>query len=92
MENPSISFSYILPSTVEGSFRASAVDGGTVVEADPNIHGLKREVVAERCVKAVDREEGTVFVPAVMRAAVLLYWIWPSVIQRSARKKYNFSV
>jgi hypothetical protein len=44
IEHPDISFSFVLPSTVEGDFRASAVDGGSVRETDPNKHGLKREV------------------------------------------------
>jgi hypothetical protein len=32
IENPGISFSYICPGTIEGNFRASAVDGGDVRE------------------------------------------------------------
>lgn len=55
IEHPSITFTHCVPSTVEGDFRASAVDGGTVREADPNKSGLKREDVARRCVKAVDK-------------------------------------
>jgi hypothetical protein len=32
IENPGISFSYMCPGTIEGNFRASAVDGGDVRE------------------------------------------------------------
>ena len=32
IEHPKISFSYICPGTIEGNFRASAVDGGDVRE------------------------------------------------------------
>ncbi|TFK38792.1 NAD(P)-binding protein [Crucibulum laeve] len=91
IEHPSIAFSHILPATVEGDFRASAVDGGPVREKDPNKSGLKREYVADRCVLAVDRREKTVFMPWAMRPAHFLYWIWPSYVERMAREKYNFN-
>lgn len=81
-----------MPSTVEGDFRASAVDSGPVRESDPNKHGLKKEAVAARCIQAVDRKEGTVFMPETMRYAHLLYWIWPSLVNHFAMKKYNYSV
>jgi hypothetical protein len=32
IEHPSISFNFICPGTIEGNFRASAVDGGDVRE------------------------------------------------------------
>lgn len=81
-----------MPSTVEGDFRASAVDGGEVREQDPNKHGLKRGDVARRCIQAVDGGEGTVFMPGIMRLGHLLYWIWPSFVEWRAREKYNFTV
>ncbi|KAF6758806.1 hypothetical protein DFP72DRAFT_161077 [Ephemerocybe angulata] len=90
IEHPQIAFTHIMPATVEGDFRASAVDSGPVREMDPNKHGLKREYVAQRCIRAVDRGEKTVFMPAVMRFAHLLYWIWPAFIEKKARVKYNF--
>ncbi|KAF8883827.1 hypothetical protein BD779DRAFT_1626118 [Infundibulicybe gibba] len=91
IEHPSISFSFVFPSTVEGDFRASAVDSGPIREADPNKHGLKRQNVAERCITAIDRYERNVFMPSWMRIAQLLYWVWPSFIEWRAKKKYNFS-
>jgi len=90
IEHPLIRFSFILPSTVEGDFRSGAVDGGTIREADPGKYGLKREVVAKECVRAVDWGLKTVFMPGYTRFAHLLYWIWPSFVERKARAKYNF--
>ncbi|KAG9223501.1 hypothetical protein CCMSSC00406_0006993 [Pleurotus cornucopiae] len=91
IEHPSIRFSAILPYTVEGDFRASAVDAGPVREADPSKHGLKREVVARRCVQAVDAGEKAVFLPAFYRAGLFLYWIFPAFVEWRARKKYGFT-
>lgn len=91
IEHPNINFTFFMPSTVEGDFRASAVDSGPVREKDPNAHGLKREDVARRCIHAVDNGENAVFMPEMMRYAHLLYWIVPSFIERMASKKYNFS-
>ena len=81
-----------MPSTVEGDFRASAVDAGPVEASVSNKHGLKREFVAKRCIEAIDKGEKTVFIPVTMRFAHLLYWILPSLVERGARRKYNFSV
>jgi len=91
IEHPGIRFSLVMPSTVEGDFRASAVDGGPVREKDPNKNGLKREAVAQRCIQAVDNNEKTVFIPGYMRLAHLLYWLVPRIIERQARTKYNFT-
>ncbi|KAF8055616.1 hypothetical protein FPV67DRAFT_1596678 [Lyophyllum atratum] len=91
IEHPTVNFTFFMPSTVEGDFRASAVDKGPVREADPNKHGLKREDVAQRCIEAVDTYEKTVFMPRLMRPAHILYWLWPSFVEWRARKKYNFS-
>ncbi|KAJ8473723.1 hypothetical protein ONZ45_g16193 [Pleurotus djamor] len=91
IEHPQIAFSAIMPYTVEGDFRASAVDAGPVREADPSKHGLKREAVAARCIEAIDRGEKTVFQPAFYRAGFFLYWIWPAFVEWRARKKYNFT-
>ena len=52
----------MLPSTVEGGFRASAVDGGPVREADPNKHGLKRAAVARAAVAGIDAGAKNVYV------------------------------
>jgi short-subunit dehydrogenase len=90
IEHPSVDFSFIMPSTIEGDFRASAVDKGPIYEQDPNKHGLKREDVARRCIRAVDTYEKTVFLPRSMRLGHLLYWIYPSFVEWRARKKYNF--
>jgi short-subunit dehydrogenase len=91
IEHPSVNFSYVLPSTVEGNFRASAVDGGPVREGDPNQSGLKREIVAQRCIRAIDAREKIVFIPGFFRFAQLLSWIWPSYIQHKAAQKYHFT-
>ncbi|KAH8978392.1 hypothetical protein EDB92DRAFT_1790224 [Lactarius akahatsu] len=91
IENPAINFSCVLPSTIEGNFRASAVDGGPTREVDPNRTGLKREAVAERCISAVDTYEKTVFFPTIYRYAQFLWWLWPSYVERKASKKYNYT-
>ena len=57
----------MVPGTVEGEFRKGAVDGGDVREADPNKSGLKRDVVARECVKAVDYGTRSVFLPQYTR-------------------------
>jgi len=90
IENPSVNFSYVLPSTVEGNFRASAVDAGPVREDNVNQVGLKREVVADRCIRAIDAREKIVFIPAFYKFAQVLAWIWPSYVERIAARKYRF--
>jgi short-subunit dehydrogenase len=65
IEHPFIKFTFFLPATIEGDFRAGAVDGGVVREADPAKNGLKREDVAKRLVKSIDWGEKTVFMPKV---------------------------
>ncbi|KAG1852445.1 hypothetical protein DFJ58DRAFT_791043 [Suillus subalutaceus] len=95
IEHPRISFISFLPATIEGDFRASAVDTSpnsspVIHEADPNKHGLRREVVATRCIQAIDRKEKTVFMPQYMRIGHILYWIWPAYVEWRARVKYNF--
>ncbi|KAJ6505798.1 hypothetical protein C8R47DRAFT_967631 [Mycena vitilis] len=91
IEHPRIAFTHFLPSTVEGDFRASAVDGGKVREADPNKTGLKREAVARRCITAIEGQEKNVFMPWSMGPGHLLYWVWPGFVEWRARVKYNFS-
>ncbi|KAI9060966.1 NAD-P-binding protein [Trametes sanguinea] len=91
IEHPSVAFTYMIPSTVEGDFRASAVDGGNVREADPNKHGLKREAVAKRCLEAIENGEKAVFMPVIMgRVAHFGYWLCPSLIERLAARKYKY--
>lgn len=92
VEHPEIAFTHILPGTIEGDFRASAVDKGPVMEGDPNKTGLKREIVAQRCIDAIDNRERTVFMGGIYRIAHLLYWIIPSFIESKAKQKYNFVV
>lgn len=84
-------FTTILPATIEGDFRASAVDAGPVRERDPNKHGLKREVVARRCMEAVDAQERNVFMAGFYRVVPMLYYtLLPQVIERVARRKYKY--
>lgn len=92
IEHRNIAFSFILPATIEGDFRASAVDAGPVREADPNKHGLKVDYVAAQCIEAVDkRKTGVTVMPWFPYSlARYLYALWPSVVERAAAKKYNF--
>ncbi|KAG1741818.1 uncharacterized protein EDB91DRAFT_1129532 [Suillus paluster] len=97
IEHPRISFVCFLPGTIEGDFRASAVDtppnsSPIIHEADPNKHGLRREAVARRCIQAIDRKEKIVIMPQYMRVGHILYWIWPAPVEWRARVKYNFRV
>jgi short-subunit dehydrogenase len=93
VEHPSIAFTFVLPGTIEGDFRASTVDAslGDLHETDPNKHGLRRQVVAARIVRAVDAEDKVVWMPLLYRFARALYWLWPSFIEHQASAKYNFS-
>ena len=92
IEHPRIAFSFVLPSTIEGNFRASAVDAGPVREDDPNKTGLKIGYVASRCVDAVDRAvTGNVFLPWFPYSlGQILYKMWPAYVEKRAREKYNF--
>ncbi|THU85446.1 NAD(P)-binding protein [Dendrothele bispora CBS 962.96] len=108
IEHPNIDWSYVLPSTVQGNFRAGAVD--MLHEDDPKseratfdpssrniatgeISGLSPEKVAEISIHAIDtRNTRPVFVPPLMRFAHWLYWIFPRFIEGRARRKYGFTV
>ncbi|KAJ7152854.1 hypothetical protein C8R46DRAFT_477606 [Mycena filopes] len=102
IEHPKIAVTVVMPSTVEGDFRRGAVDaepfgqdassssGVRVREADPNTHGMKREFVAERCVRAIERGEKHVFMPWTMYIGHLLYWVWPAFVEARASVKYNY--
>lgn len=90
IEHSSINFSLIMPNTVEGDFRKSAVDKGPIRERNPNQDGLKREDVARRCIKAVDAYEKTVFMQRYLRLGHLGYWLYPPFVEWGARKKYHF--
>ncbi|KAG8853620.1 hypothetical protein FRB91_004628 [Serendipita sp. 411] len=88
IEHPKIQFSYICPGTIEGNFRASAVDGGDVREV---LEGaLKVEVVAKRCIKMVDRSERLVIIPWKYAAGFVLSWLFPRFVEKKAREKYGF--
>ncbi|KAH8829538.1 hypothetical protein DL96DRAFT_1668926 [Flagelloscypha sp. PMI_526] len=91
IEHPNIRFSTIIPATIEGDFRASAVDKGPVREADPGKSGLKRIAVARASIKAADRGTKTVWMPYSMKYAHVLYWFWPSLVEHFAKKKYKFT-
>ncbi|KUI63331.1 11-beta-hydroxysteroid dehydrogenase-like 3 [Cytospora mali] len=93
IEHRDIAFTFILPATIEGDFRASAVDAGPVREDNPNKHGLKISYVAARCIDAVDNGvRGNVIMPWFPYAlAHHLYYLWPSFVEKKAAKKYNFS-
>jgi len=92
IEHPSIAFSFVMPSTIEGDFRASAVDAGPLREKDPNKAGLPRKEVAKRCIDAVDKGERNVFMPGFTRFGNLLYWLYPTFVEWRAKIKYNYSV
>ncbi|KAI1472164.1 NAD(P)-binding protein [Daldinia caldariorum] len=93
IEHPNITFTFVLPATIEGNFRASAVDADEATrDAGPNQRGLKVDYVAKRCVESMDGQvRGNVVIPWFpYRIAQSLYNTWPSLIEGQARKKYNF--
>ncbi|KAJ3475457.1 hypothetical protein NLI96_g11825 [Meripilus lineatus] len=61
-----IRFSFMIPSTVEGDFRASALDGGIVREGNPHNHGLEREAFGKRCITS---SEKIIMIPRLSPAA-----------------------
>ena len=73
IEHPKIHFTMSLPATVEGNFRASAVDAGPVRESLSG--ALKKEYVAEKSVNAVDKLQKVVWMPKFYNFAFFLYWI-----------------
>lgn len=96
IEHPRISFSLVLPASIEGNFRAGAVDiPASSAPPPPTLTTTKvgklltRTDVAARCISAVDHGDRTVWLPGWYRYAHALYWLMPSVIERGARKKYN---
>ncbi|KAL7621739.1 hypothetical protein AAE478_009066 [Parahypoxylon ruwenzoriense] len=95
IEHPKIAFTFILPATIEGNFRASAVDAGAAaLEAGPNQRGLKISYVADKCVNAMDRQvKGSVVIPWFPYSiAHYLYYLYPAFIEKQARRKYNFGI
>ncbi|KAF8588446.1 NAD(P)-binding protein [Ramaria rubella] len=90
IEHPEVHFASIIPATVEGNFRASAVDGGPVRESLSS--ALKKDQVARECVHAIDIGRRTLWLPWWYRVAHLAYWIYPPLVEAIARKKYNFNV
>ena len=93
IENPFITFTCVLPSTVRGeTFFQSAVDGGKLRGVDPNTYGLSQDAVVERCLEAVDKDEEMVYLPWSGRIAHILSLFWPSVIAGIGRKRYGYPV
>ena len=93
VENPWVTFTTVLPSTVRGEdFFHNAADGGTVRGADPQSYGLSPEEVVAGVLDAVDRGLTTVWLPSRGRMAFFLYWLFPSFITKVARKRYGYPV
>ncbi|KAH8101436.1 NAD-P-binding protein [Cristinia sonorae] len=96
IEHPAVCFSFVIPSTVEGDFRSSAVDrveGEDVyLESDRKKSALSKDAVAKRSIQAVDSGEKYVFMPYLMgRTGQFLHWWFPWITEGIARKKYNFT-
>ena len=96
IEHPDITFTCVLPGTIEGDFRRSAVDLDLTNDVDrdighKNTDGLKRAKVAARCIEAIDRQERSVYMAGFYRLVPMLYHIiCPSFIEWAARKKYKY--
>lgn len=90
-EHPEITFTVVLPNTVAGHhFRSCAVDHGSVREKVTGV--LEIDLVAKRLLLAVDSRERIVWLPWQYRYAHMLYWVWPTLIDRVACKKYNYTL
>ena len=93
IEHPSITFSLMIPSTIKGDFRSTAVDGGIVWDAGspgPSQKGLDKSYVARRCIEAIDYKKKHVFLPGYHGISHMLYWFFPSFVEARAREKYQF--
>lgn len=88
IENPLVQFSFIIPATVEGNFRASAVDGGPIRENTSD--ALPQGYVAEQVVRAVDTGNKMLFLPSTYWFIHAISWLLPSVVERGAKRKYGF--
>ncbi|KAI0401201.1 short chain dehydrogenase [Xylaria palmicola] len=95
IEHPDVAFTCVLPATIEGNFRSSAVDADFSSQGSDEAHkkGLKVDYVASRCAEAADQgSRGNIVMPWFPYAlAHHLYYMWPSFIEKQARKKYNFT-
>lgn len=91
IENPFVTFTYILPSIVRGTgFYDSPADGGHPRGVDPNRSGVSQEAVVTRAMNAVDRGERTVFIPGTGAVSFWLSYLFPSFIARSVQKRYGY--
>ncbi|CCM04970.1 uncharacterized protein FIBRA_07168 [Fibroporia radiculosa] len=92
IEHPLIRFSFAIPATVKGNFRASAVDGGIPREYDPNEIGITPKDVARRCARAIDAGEKYVFMPYLYsKFGHWAYWLAPTFVEWRAGLKYHFA-
>ncbi|KAI0788200.1 hypothetical protein C8Q74DRAFT_1315843 [Fomes fomentarius] len=93
IENPSIAFTCVLPSTVLGEAHfQSAADGGKPRGVDPQSYGISQELVVDRCIEAVDKGEKTVYIPRLGWNAHILSLLFPSFISYIARSRYGYPV
>lgn len=102
IEHPHIHFSYVLPGTIEGNFQSKSIDlNSTATSTDsvipqktsnsPLSKKLTRSEVASRCIEAVDHSDRVVWMPRWYQYAHALYWTFPSIVERGAKKKYHIS-
>ncbi|KAH9940979.1 NAD(P)-binding protein [Amylocystis lapponica] len=92
IEHPSVAFTFAIPATVRGEFRASAINGVSKEQAAKEQGGLRQDVVAKRCVQAVDVGEKRIFMPWLLgRETHTLYWIIPSFLEWQISRTYKFS-
>lgn len=99
IEHPRISFSHICPGTIQGNFRASAVDvvGARVTVPNggvrENLDGaMSARDVAKRCIRMVDEgQTGVEIIPLKYKAGFFLSWLFPAWIDKKARQKYDFT-
>ncbi|RPD54359.1 NAD(P)-binding protein [Lentinus tigrinus ALCF2SS1-7] len=90
-ENPWITFTAVLPSTVRGEeFFSNAADGGKLRGQDPESYGLTHDEVVAGVLDAVDKSITTVWVPSRGKTAFFIYWLFPGFITKVARKRYGY--
>jgi short-subunit dehydrogenase len=88
LEHPKIHFAHVCPATIQGNFRASAVDGGQPREVLAD--ALSPDEVAEKSIRMVDRKEGIVIIPFKYFLGLLASWVAPWITERYASKKYTY--
>ncbi len=96
LEQYGISVVSVCPATVQTGLRLSAVelqntpDGARIVQPEEaDGMGMSVDVCAQAVVRAIDRQEREVWIPASYRLLDILRLIWPGAVDHLAKQKYK---